>query len=92
MKINDVMTTGSLLQQESLSKKEKPAPPLKTEKKDNVDISFQAKKMADSQELSPKERAKITHRLATGFYDQESVLNKVADEILQSEEFKKITE
>ena len=86
MKINNIQTTGSVFQQESLSKKEKSVPQEKS-KTDNVNISTKAKEMANAQELEPKQRAQILHRLSTGFYEQEEVLNKVAGEILKSEDF-----
>ena len=86
MKINNVTTTGSVFQQESLSKKEKNAPQEKP-KTDNVNISNKAKELANTQELEPKQRAQILHRLSTGFYEQEEVLNKVADEILKDKNF-----
>ena len=86
MKINNVTSTGSVFQQESLSKKEKSVPQEKA-KTDNVNISSKAKEMANAQELDSKQRAQILHRLSTGFYEQEKVLNEVAGEILKSEEF-----
>ena len=86
MKINNVTTTGSVFQQESLSKKEKSVSQEKS-KTNNINISTKAKEMANAQELNPRQRAQILYRLSTGFYDQEEVLNKVAGEILKSEEF-----
>lgn len=86
MNINNVTSTGSVFQQESMSKKDKKIPQ-ENPKKDNLKISSQAKEIVNAQEISPKQKAQITHRLSTGFYDEESTLNKVADEILQSKEF-----
>jgi len=86
MKINNITTTGSVLQQGSLSKKEKSVPQEKS-KTDNINISTKAKEIVNAQELDPKQRAQILRRLSSGFYDQEEILNNVAGEILKSEEF-----
>lgn len=92
MKINNIQSLGSIYQPDKNQKAEQKS---KLEEKlskieDKVFISKEAKTLRENESLSPKRKAEIEHRLKTGFYDKEEVIEKVADEILKSPEFKEM--
>jgi len=66
----------------------------KTEvKADKVEISRRAKELARTKEaISPERMAEIKKRVEEKYYDREEVLQKVAENILNSPAFKEVVE
>lgn len=89
MKINNIQTFGSVYQPDPGKKsvnREELEQKLKSGS-DKILISSEAKEAKNADSLTPKRKAEIEYRIQTGFYDQEEVLEKVAEEILKSPEF-----
>ncbi len=92
MKINNIQSLGSVYQPDQNKKaQQKSHLDEKLSKiEDRLSISQEARSLKEQEALSPKRKAEIEHRLQPGFYDKEEVLEKVADEILKSPEFKDV--
>ncbi|GAB4188750.1 MAG: hypothetical protein Kow00108_25230 [Calditrichia bacterium] len=89
MKINNIQSLGSLYQQDNskINKKDDSLDKRISSIEDKVMLSKEARELSKSDGLSPKRKAEIEHKIQSGFYDKEEVVEKVADEILKSPEF-----
>jgi hypothetical protein len=55
---------------------------------DKLDISMEARKVANVDNSREAFLEKVKHKISSGFYDQKDVINNVADSILESDDLK----
>ncbi|GAB4339089.1 MAG: hypothetical protein Kow0037_23700 [Calditrichia bacterium] len=87
MKINEIGKVGYLANVTKAAKKEQPK---KEQISDKVELSPEAKKLSAKNAIANTQRLEmIKKRIEDNFYDQDKVLQVVADRILQSPDFLK---
>ncbi len=88
MKINSVNPASQLLHVEKSRKIKTVKDEQNNDKRDRVELSENAKKLARSQNaLSPERAKEIQKRIEEGFYNRDEVIEEVAKRILRSKDF-----